>query len=195
MGRWLLNAITLLSLALCGAGMVFYALGAGGAMVFWRGNSWHEGVMQHEPPNSGFRLGLAGPGGVTLRGWQVGVGENSVRIWDWRSASAFGEPVLHPYVDEWYEPDLPSARQSTWLRFGWDSFSWGRFEMRRATAPLWFLTLAAGLLPGVRLYRWQRRRCRHRPGHCAQCGYDLRATPDRCPECGMVPKQCLMPKD
>jgi hypothetical protein len=45
-------------------------------------------------------------------------------------------------------------------------------------------------LPAMAYLVWDRRRRRRlarRPGYCLQCGYDLRATPGRCPECGSVP--------
>jgi hypothetical protein len=53
--------------------------------------------------------------------------------------------------------------------------------------PIWLpfvMTLVLPLAQGARLARRRRRVGR---GLCAACGYDLRATPDRCPECGAVP--------
>ena len=44
-------------------------------------------------------------------------------------------------------------------------------------------------LPLARGALFIRRRRRNREGHCAKCGYDLRATPDRCPECGTATPQ------
>lgn len=38
------------------------------------------------------------------------------------------------------------------------------------------------------LQQVERRRPVHKPGTCQVCGYDLRATPGRCPECGAIPE-------
>jgi hypothetical protein len=53
--------------------------------------------------------------------------------------------------------------------------------------PTWLPLLLLGILPAFTLRRLIARRQRRRAGLCRHCGYDLRATPDRCPECGAVP--------
>ena len=53
--------------------------------------------------------------------------------------------------------------------------------------PAWAVVLVTGLLPAKRMPRWisaLRARQRGARGLCPGCGYDLRATPERCPECG-----------
>ena len=57
-----------------------------------------------------------------------------------------------------------------------------------ALVPCWFLALVSGVLPLVWLTRWRRNAIiarRRIAGQCTACGYDLRASPDRCPECGV----------
>jgi hypothetical protein len=70
---------------------------------------------------------------------------------------------------------------------------WVRGRGAMSTSPVNFMAASAALaiLPtiwiGTRLYAWRIERDRERIGKCGACGYDMRATPGCCPECGSVP--------
>ena len=73
------------------------------------------------------------------------------------------------------------------------SFSFAGFDydtepppsrMVMVAVPHWALLLMAGLPLAARAWRRAKRRRLLLRRHCLHCGYDLRATPGRCPECG-----------
>jgi hypothetical protein len=86
--------------------------------------------------------------------------------------------------------DGPPPAQSWWNRLGFAIYEDGTSasfydESRHIMAmPMWVLVVACSLLPAAWLYGVVRRRRRRAAGCCQRCGYDLRATPQRCPECG-----------
>jgi hypothetical protein len=57
---------------------------------------------------------------------------------------------------------------------------WGE-NWNNVFLPGWFIFSITVAVPVVWFGRIRQRR--RRPGHCG-CGYDLRASPERCPECG-----------
>ena len=94
---------------------------------------------------------------------------------------------------------FPSTRGSDWSMTGMGFQIYrGRGATSRethVTVPLWSVALATGIGPAAWLIRW-RKRCRRlcvAQGLCLRCGYDLRASPERCPECGTAVTAQIVP--
>jgi hypothetical protein len=69
------------------------------------------------------------------------------------------------------------GRPSGWWRYG------GR-RLLIAYFPYWLAVLCFAILPVLAAVKFLRRRVLLRRGRCPDCGYDLRASTERCPECG-----------
>jgi len=71
----------------------------------------------------------------------------------------------------------------------WSYGSWNNQTGRGWTfnIRLWMLTALTSIIPIIWILSALHNYQRMAEGHCENCGYDLRATPERCPECGTVP--------
>jgi len=94
------------------------------------------------------------------------------------------------YYDCW-TPPFPLHK---WLGvhfgpLGGDTY-FGIVQWEFVTVPIWELVCIEALLPAAITIQFMRRRFSKKSrGLCPSCGYDLRAMPDRCSECGAIPAE------
>lgn len=109
------------------------------------------------------------------------------RVPNWRGCTFSNEPyasqpqwVDQPTVTRWHAAGFRVSQSYSATGDGTVA------EWAAVTVPYWALASAASLVPVLVWGRALVRRRRGGLGRCQRCGYDLRATPGRCPECGSL---------
>jgi hypothetical protein len=102
----------------------------------------------------------------------------------WRE---FCRPLLHSDSTGEFFRSLPTGP-------GWERFlpahSTHNLPIYHYEFPYAVALLLTLVLPARWIIMYRRQRRQRLAGHCPTCGYDLRATPERCPECGTpVPRK------
>jgi hypothetical protein len=182
--RILFGAATVISLLLCATVCVLWVIS------FWpRPPTFFVKQGRVDPPASSFTIG---PQGLEL----------DVRVSRERANGPFGDdPASKAWEDAYRKKHLvfDRGRVQAWWRFAivvhhgeppfpvvYTGDSYGvRLPYWLAFAPTAILALP-GLFAFARRRRRRRAKARRAAGLCPLCGYDLRATPDQCPECGAL---------
>ena len=98
--------------------------------------------------------------------------------------------AVSPREEGWhFQTHQPgNSYNKSWVAWSYLGFSYGRLDNAMLGAkivivPFWLLIVVFGVPPMLWIIKRMRRNSEDRY-RCHTCGYDLRATPDRCPECG-----------
>jgi hypothetical protein len=163
-------------------------------VVFWhRGYRVRDRIGFHWNYGSG-RIELASydgnvdfiiqeTGTLELSWIDEGIPESKTRTW-------ICSAVSFPFDDLDHGPSIKIRDIPKWGRGLWRQ--WGPLQviveanMLRLRVPAYSILILLAFVPAISIVRWQRDSKRRAAGLCAHCGYDLRYTPDRCPECGQA---------
>jgi hypothetical protein len=165
--RTLLHSLLLACFHLLAAVSLLIFVGAG---VLWIRSLWIGDTINIYRGHSQFML-------QTTRAGSIDLGLNT--------------PIsLVPEISHFRRPMTPydgkNAFDRPQLKFagigvGWPSPGWPYYWVR---LPFWCAMILSAILPAWWIVWYRRRRHLKFPGLCAKCGYDLRASAHRCPECG-----------
>jgi hypothetical protein len=185
MRRRLLNIVAAVSMLLWAAAMVLWARSYRGTdMVGRRGLSIVGEASITEP----FHQAASSSGRIRIESGQhtaypprefLTRPQRNAPLWSWGLG-------LGPNNLASAEPQV----RSFWNRLGFGVYSggsWASFYDERyegVMVPWYSVALLLALGPLAWLVSAGRHRRRRRAGWCVACGYDLRASPERCPECG-----------
>jgi len=164
LGRWFFNLACLISVVISLAVVVVWV------RSYWIGDMW---LWYEEPLISHYV--------------RVGHGRIQYASYDVSLMTGLNLPPGH------YREDSSDDRYFTNLQIGQTHFavvglrfdrSPGASSFMLAQMHLAWPVVFTAILPMVWVLLYRRRRRRFEAGLCRVCGYDLRASPARCPECG-----------
>ena len=200
MRRRLLNLLTALSLLLCAAVVVLWVQshrGGGEAPFGWRGQRlrlyWEKGTfgIDSRPQMLASASALKSAQRRVEANLhelrflmkdeeaRLRVAREAAELWRWRELRRVSD--AREQLEQERKKRL-AERDRAQVAFGRDANR--GVDLRIGFAPVAApLAAAACGVVAVTLVRL-RRDARRRRGICLHCGYDLRASPDRCPECG-----------